>query len=123
MSRRAAKRVLFITDDDELSLAATGFLRGRGHEPLRGDGVTGSALAAVWHPDVVVIDFAMPGTRAMLAVARLKENALTIDTPLVIVNSAGPLSHIGRSFLFLPASLDLDALTKAIEALLSPTRP
>jgi len=79
------KRVLLVDDSQDFLKAAKRFLRGvRGLE-LVGEATSGEQaveLSAALRPDLVLMDFAMPGMNGLMATQRIKRQP---DAPKVII--------------------------------------
>jgi CheY-like chemotaxis protein len=113
--------VLIIDDDASIrSVIAEVLLEEGFRVEDAGDGATGLALAQQHHPDVVLLDIALPQRSGLEVMRALKEAAPTRDIPIVIV-SAYALLLLGndqRSADFvLSKPFDLAELLRAVHEL------
>jgi len=83
-----AKSVLIIDDDEDLSVMLTDFLRSMGFtvstEP---DGVSGIKKARELLPDLITMDFNMPGVNGVEAYNELRKYPETAVIPVVFFSS------------------------------------
>ena len=80
-----AKRVLLVDDNQDFMKAAKRFLRGVPGLELVGQANSGEQaleLSAALHPDLVVMDLAMPGMNGLAATRRIKQQP---NAPKVVI--------------------------------------
>jgi CheY-like chemotaxis protein len=120
---RATPRVLVVDDDDDSRDIYADYFRLSGWvvEDVT-DGEEALAIAAMFKPDVIVMDIRMPGVDGIEATRRLKRDVRTRDVPVVCVTS-----HVHREFealragcaAFLTKPCARATLAGVIEAILS----
>lgn len=90
MSRPERKRVLIVDDERDLvmPLALRMSSSGRFEVAVAYDGEEGLARAAVFRPHVAVIDLSMPGLDGWQLCRRLREDARTRRTTVVIMTAS-----------------------------------
>ena len=79
------KRVLLVDDNEDFLKAAKRFLRAVPGLELVGEATSGEQaleLSAALHPDLVLMDFAMPGMNGPAATHRIKQQP---NAPLVVI--------------------------------------
>jgi CheY-like chemotaxis protein len=82
-------RVLIIDDDSNTLTLLKLLFESRGHEvALAADGATGIELVHTWHPDVIILDVAMPQLSGRDVHHYLKGNPVAAVIPLVIYSAA-----------------------------------
>ena len=76
--------ILLVEDTQDNRAIAELILRDAGHTVLSvADGESGMAAAAALHPDVILMDLALPFVDGWEATRRLKANPATRDIPVV----------------------------------------
>lgn len=81
-----APRILFVEDDITLRHQVTDALQDDGYVVLAlADGVDATAVAAEFHPDIALLDIALPGPDGRQVAARLRQNS---DLPVVFLTAA-----------------------------------
>lgn len=87
----ANKKILLIDDDPVVCSLASGILRKKGYEVLIAkEGQEGLSLARDNEPDMVIVDYQMPGMSGIDVLNRLKEFAP--EVPVVILTAYGDAS-------------------------------
>ena len=82
------KRVLVIDDDLPLRGMLAAALRQHGfHVLLAGDGAEGQRALTIHHPDVVLLDLAMPNVNGWDFLQRLRETGHLGKTPIIVVSA------------------------------------
>lgn len=81
-------RILYIEDDEQNLYLVTFILKKAGHEviPAR-DGPQGLAKAESAAPDLVLLDFQLPGMDGLEVLAKLKTSPITREIPVLAVTS------------------------------------
>ncbi len=82
------KRVLVIDDDLPIRGMLASALRQQGFQVfLAGDGAEGQRAMTIHHPDVVVLDLAMPGVNGWDFLQRLSETGHLGKIPIIVVSA------------------------------------
>jgi CheY-like chemotaxis protein len=82
------KRVLVIDDDLPIRGMLAAALRQHGFQVLlAGDGVEGQRALVIHHPDVILLDLAMPGMNGWDFLQRLKETGHLGSVPVIVVSA------------------------------------
>ena len=118
----AKKRVLVIDDDLPLRGMLAAALRKHGFQVLlAGDGAEGHRAMTIHHPDVVLLDLAMPNVNGWDFLQRLRETGHLGQTPIIVVSAH--LRHDPQAVLqmgvsaILPKPFNLPDLINLIEHL------
>jgi two-component system response regulator ResD len=78
-------RILLVEDDFTVAEVVLDYLRDAGLEPRHAvDGQTALEIAAVWRPDLVVLDLMLPGLSGLEVCRRLREGG-GAPTPLPVI--------------------------------------
>jgi two-component system, OmpR family, response regulator ResD len=78
-------RILLVEDDFTVAEVVVGYLRHAGLEPRHAvDGQTALEIAAVWRPDLVLLDLMLPGVSGLEVCRRLREGG-DPQTPLPVI--------------------------------------
>ncbi|APR53187.1 response regulator [Sphingomonas koreensis] len=82
-------RILYIDDEDDIREVAQMSLELDPAFEVRGcaSGPDGIAEAAVWRPDLILLDVMMPGMDGPTTFARLREQPETADIPVVFITA------------------------------------
>jgi DNA-binding response OmpR family regulator len=82
------KRVLVIDDDLPLRGMLAAALRKHGFQVLlAGDGAEGQRALTIHHPDVVLLDLAMPNVNGWDFLQRIRETGHLGRTPIIVVSA------------------------------------
>lgn len=82
------KRVLVIDDDLPIRGMLASALRQQGFQVfLAGDGAEGQRAMTIHHPDVVLLDLAMPGVNGWDFLQRLSETGHLGKIPIIVVSA------------------------------------
>ncbi|MBK8167592.1 MAG: response regulator [bacterium] len=91
-------RILLVDDDADLLEAVRIRLRSAGYEVhTAGDGVQATRLARLEQPDLVVLDIGMPGGDGHTVANRLKNDPVTMFTPIVFLTARTNESDFERA--------------------------
>ena len=116
------KRVLVIDDDMPLRGMLAAALRQHGFQVLlAGDGAEGQRALAIHHPDVILLDLAMPNVNGWDFLQRLRETGHLGRVPIIVVSAhlrvePQAVLQMGVSAI-LPKPFDLPDLIELIEHL------
>ena len=117
-------RILVAEDDDDIR-SVFEMVLGEFYE-IRSAATAAAALAlaAVWTPDVVLLDWTLPDGSGDDVVRRLRAMADFEDLPIVVVSGAPTVKTLAADVGAVPCPkpCDLEQLTTAIELALAPTR-
>ena len=84
---------VIVTAEDDIDVAdmLTTTLSRAGHQvhPV-GTGPRALQMVAQFHPDLVILDHAMPGMTGLDVARRLRADSLTASTPLLMFSAAAP---------------------------------
>ncbi len=116
--------ILVIDDDEDVSKALEINLTQNGHHVIRTlDGLQALKLADRYHPDLVLLDIAMPGIDGIEVCQRLRANPATQSVPILFLTAHGSIeskiqgySVGGDDYLVKP--FDLQELNLRVNALL-----
>ena len=80
--------ILIIDDDFEISRLFGGKLSKEGFEVMYApEGNEGRELARRFQPDVILLDFRLPGDDGLMVAQRLKEEQLTKHIPIILLTN------------------------------------
>lgn len=124
------RRVLVIDDDPyvpriiQLSLAPIGDLKFR----YATSGQQGVPLAEADPPDLILLDYAMPGMDGLETLRRLRANQRTARTPIVAITGTLHTTHRCAEMIigcdaYLPKPFDFNALCRTVGRLLPRLQP
>lgn len=122
VSDRGRKCVLVIDDDLPIRGMLASALRQNGYQVLlAGDGAEGQRALTIHHPDIVLLDLAMPGVNGWDFLQRLQETGHLGRLPIVVVSAhlrvePQALLQMGVSAI-LPKPFNLNELLQLIEHL------
>lgn len=119
-------RVLIIDDDYEIVSILTEVLTPEGHEvSSAGEPVEGMQMARKVKPDLIILDYHMPGNTGSHLFESLRRNNATKDTPILFMSGeADPaqiMSEVSDSggARFLPKPVKLDEFRRTIREMLA----
>jgi two-component system cell cycle response regulator DivK len=121
---RRKGRILLVEDDALSRKLMKDALEASGHEVAQSrDGAEALAIAAVWMPDVIVMDIGLPGMTGVEATRTLKANPTLARVPVVAVTAYAMPADEGRMReagceVFLTKPLRLSDFVQALERLL-----
>lgn len=112
--------ILVVEDDPWTRTTEAALLAGEGYAVVEArNGEEGLRLAEQHHPDLVLLDLALPSTSGLSVLRELKDRASTHDVPVVIVSAYGDLlseEDARETQGVLNKPFDYDALVAAVEA-------
>lgn len=118
-------KILIIDDDFEIVSLILEILKHEGHEvDSAGEPVTGMQKARAMKPDLMILDYHMPGATGAHLFESLRRNQATRDTPILFMSGeASPediLSEISDSVgsRFLAKPVHLEVFRKTIREML-----
>ena len=93
----AAKKILFIDDDEDLTSALARLLQGAGYQVrCAADGDEGLRLAAEERPDLVLLDYIMPIKDGFAVCQELRQLPGMADVPIIALTAFG--QNIGEIY-------------------------
>ena len=115
------KKILMIEDEAILLDTTAMFLEGLGYEVLKAtDGVHGLNLALDQKPDLILLDFTLPGMHGLDVASKLAENEETNQIPILFLtgsedfeNRLNKLENVAGQKMDKP--FDLEALAEEID--------
>src|SRR5262249_32899552 len=113
-------RVLVVDDNPHVTTTLAGVLRAWGHDVRTANGgLTAVSLAALYHPEVVLLDVAMPGISGIEVARRLRSNPSSEAALLVAVTGLGEdlfrqLDSAADFDLLLPKPVCFDELKRIL---------
>jgi DNA-binding response OmpR family regulator len=88
------RRILIVDDDPAISAALKEGLQAAGYEvTVAEDGLQAVELAGAAPPDLIILDFHMPGGGGTSAYTALRELAPTLKTPIVFLTGV-PIAEV-----------------------------
>lgn len=119
-------RLLIVDDDDDLVQILTLSLRSIGHEiASANDPATGLQTARQFKPDMILLDYHMPGATGAHLFEAFRRNTATAKTPILFMSGeatpAQVLSEVCDPSLarFIPKPVRLEVLQKTIDEMLA----
>ena len=119
-------RVLIIDDDYEIVAILTEILQHESHEvSSAGEPTEGMRTARAVKPDLIILDYHMPGNTGSHLFESLRRNNATKDTPILFMSGeAGPeqvMSEVSDSAgaRFLPKPVKLEEFRRTIREMLA----
>jgi DNA-binding response OmpR family regulator len=122
LSSVAKKRVLVIDDDLPIrGMLAAALLKHGFQVLLAGDGAEGQRAMSIHHPDIILLDLAMPDVNGWDFLQRLQETGHLGHIPIIVVSAhvrvePQALLQMGVAAI-LPKPFNLDELIQLIEHL------
>lgn len=82
-----AQKILLIDDDPAVLDSLAQVLETEGYDTATAeDGITGLQKAQTWHPDLIIMDFTMPGGTGAQVFVRLRTLTHTAKIPIVFIS-------------------------------------
>ena len=124
------QHVLIIDDDEEFAQLLSIYLARAGYKPtVAHDGIQGQRLARLEQPDVITIDYHMPGGSGATIASRIRANASTAGIPVVMLTGVPSNAVIreaedaGVTQVLSKLTLTEQALAEALEKALEASSP
>ncbi|MBI5200444.1 MAG: response regulator [Elusimicrobia bacterium] len=121
-------KILLIDDDQQIHDILTALLTSFGHSVESAlDGLQGTQKAAQLWPDLIVLDFEMPGGGGDVVFDRLRANQPLQTVPVLFLSSM-PLSvqvmkvPVSRNVRYLKKPIDPAELQQSVKDLLAPPK-
>ena len=93
------QRILLVDDDPDIREMLTFKLRNAGFEPFsEADGDSGLAAARELRPDLLLLDWMMPGLTGPEVCQRLREDLETADMPIVLLTARAQEADVQLGF-------------------------
>jgi CheY-like chemotaxis protein len=123
---RAMARVLIIDDDVEIVAILTEVLTHDGHQTdSAGDPAAGLAKARAFKPELIILDYHMPGDTGAHLYESLRRNNATKATPILFMSGEAEPEHIlaeisdATGSRFLPKPVKLEDFRRALREMLA----
>ncbi len=122
--RGSAPQILIVDDDRNHCSMLTSLLQEIGCQTLEAiDGKHGLRMAIEHHPDVILLDLAMPNMDGFELMVHLQENPQTSSIPIIVSSASVFEENRQRSLeagatAFLPKPLQIDELLNGVRSLL-----
>jgi len=121
-------KILIVDDDADLVTIISQALRDYGHEVhWAEEAVAGMEKARKLKPDVILLDYHMPGTTGAHLFESFRRNSTTADIPILFMSGEATNEQIqaeiadDRRSKFLPKPAHIQDIRNAIDELLHPT--
>jgi DNA-binding response OmpR family regulator len=122
----AVAKVLIIDDDFEIVSILTEILKREGHDiESAPEPVEGMQKSRKVKPDLIILDYHMPGNTGAHLFESLRRNSATKDTPILFMSGEASPEHIlseltdNDNSRFLPKPVPLDEFRKTIREMLA----
>ncbi len=122
-------RVLIIDDDYEIVAILTEILKPEGHEiSSAGEPVEGMQMARKVKPDLIILDYHMPGNTGSHLFESLRRNNATKTTPILFMSGEADPTQImaevsdSTGARFLPKPVKLEEFRRTIREMLAETK-
>ncbi len=122
-------RVLIIDDDFEIVSILTEILKHEGHEiSSAGEPVEGMQAARKVRPDLIILDYHMPGNTGSHLFESFRRNNATKATPILFMSGEADPEHIlsevsdSTGARFLPKPVKLEEFRRTIREMLAETK-
>ena len=119
-------RVLIIDDDFEIVSILTEILKVEGHETASaGEPVEGMQSARKFKPDLIILDYHMPGNTGSHLFESFRRNNATKTTPILFMSGEADPAHIMSEVSdfagarFLPKPVKLEEFRRTIREMLA----
>ncbi|MBD2200728.1 MULTISPECIES: CHASE2 domain-containing protein [Calothrix] len=122
--RGSKPQILIVDDDSNHRSMLTSLLQGIGCQTWEAtDGKQGLEIATEHHPDVILLDLAMPNMDGFELMVQLQQNSQTSNLPIIVSSASVFEENRQRSLqagatAFLPKPLQIDELFNAMRSLL-----
>jgi CheY-like chemotaxis protein len=108
-------RVLVVEDDPAIATVVEETLRAEAYEVVCTDAWGALRLARELHPDVILLDYAMPGMDGAEISRRLRADRSTAAIPLILMSACAPAARPRMPVdAELPKPFDLEAMAAVV---------
>jgi DNA-binding response OmpR family regulator len=117
-------KILIVEDDQDTRQLLKIHLESNGYETAyAADAITAIAVAREERPDLILLDFGLPGGDGVVVMERLKIFPALAHIPVVVVSAREPLVTEDRSLIagavaYVQKPIDVDDLLRAIRGAL-----
>jgi two-component system, OmpR family, phosphate regulon response regulator PhoB len=117
-------KILIVEDDPDIRTLLATRLKEAGYESaFASEAVTALAIARKEQPDLILLDFGLPGGTALVVLERMRSIASLASVPVIVVSARDPATHEepvvaagARAFVRKP--IDFDELLTAVRSAL-----
>lgn len=131
MTDAAKKKILVVDDEPDLTDFVREALESTGRYEVRteNNGLSAAAAAKEFHPDLILLDFLMPGIEGSRVAAEIRAEASLKKVPIVILTAiitkeeqASEKGGLLGGFPFLAKPVSIDELRRCADTQLGSTR-
>lgn len=91
-------QILVVDDDPDIAVLIAHKFREDGHDTVvRADGVSGLAEIRTSHPDLVVLDWMMPGMNGLELCREIRSDTSTATTKVLMLTARGQAHEVDRA--------------------------
>ena len=108
-------RILVVEDDPAIAAVVAETLRAEAYEVVCTDAWGALRLAQELHPEVILLDYAMPGMDGAEISRRLRADRSTATIPLILMSASAPAARPRMPVdAELPKPFDLEAMAAVV---------
>ncbi|HYC82940.1 MAG TPA: response regulator [Candidatus Paceibacterota bacterium] len=126
MADENKKKVMIVEDDEFLRSLTAKRLEKEGYAVVVAvDGESAVGIAEAETPGIILLDLLLPGLSGFEVLGKLKENATTKDTPVIVFSNLGQREDVekakglGASEFLIKANYTLDDVISKVNSMLA----